>query len=373
VNLVWFSWKDLSHPLAGGAEVVADNILSRLAQDGHNVTLITSSPKGLKKEEYRRGYRIIRSGNRYTVYTEAPKSYRRYLQTSDEPDYVIDEMNTIPFWAKKYSDNKQTKHYLLAHQLCRIVWFYQMIFPISVIGYLLEPLYLYATSRIYSNVLTISNSSVNDLKRFGFKKNNIQVISMGIDQTNFRIEPISSKNKGQIVCLGAIRAMKGTLSVAKAFSIISRAVPHARLIFIGDDSGKYADKVRKYCSKNLRPDTYKFMGRIDLEEKQRTLRSSVIQLIASAKEGWGLTVSEAGSLGTIAVAYDTEGIRDSIINGKTGLLSSQNPRDLAIKALSILNDDVVCARMRKAALEKSRKMTFEASYNSFLNALGENK
>jgi hypothetical protein len=53
-------------------------------------------------------------------------------------DIVIDETNTIPFFAKYYV---KEPHLMFFHQLCREIWFYQMRFPLSLIGYLLEPLY----------------------------------------------------------------------------------------------------------------------------------------------------------------------------------------------------------------------------------------
>ena len=52
---------------------------------------------------------------------------------------VIDEVNTIPFFAKYYV---KEKNIVFIHQLCREIWFYEMIFPLNLIGYFLEPIYL---------------------------------------------------------------------------------------------------------------------------------------------------------------------------------------------------------------------------------------
>ena len=40
----------------------------------------------------------------------------------------------------------------------------------------------------------------------------------------------------------------------------------------------------------------------------------------SPKEGWGLTVVEAGACGTAVVAADSPGLRDSVRRDETGLL-----------------------------------------------------
>lgn len=41
----------------------------------------------------------------------------------------------------------------------------------------------------------------------------------------------------------------------------------------------------------------------------------------SAVEGWGLVVTEAAARETPAIAFDVPGLRDSIVDGETGLLA----------------------------------------------------
>lgn len=76
-------------------------------------------------------------------------------------------MNTIPFMGFSYSS---TPTVLLTYQLAREVWFYQMIFPLSLFGYLIEPLYLRYMSKKYLAVLTESQSTKTNLAKFGFKE-----------------------------------------------------------------------------------------------------------------------------------------------------------------------------------------------------------
>jgi glycosyltransferase involved in cell wall biosynthesis len=40
------------------------------------------------------------------------------------------------------------------------------------------------------------------------------------------------------------------------------------------------------------------------------------------REGWGLVVLEANAVGTPAVGYDVAGLRDSIRDGRTGVLAT---------------------------------------------------
>ena len=63
-------------------------------------------------------------------------------------------------------------------------------------------------------------------------------------------------------------------------------------------------------------------------------------LVTSVREGWGMVITEAYSVGTPAVGYDVGGIKDSIRDGRTGLLATAgDPMALATQAISLVTDD----------------------------------
>jgi glycosyltransferase involved in cell wall biosynthesis len=214
MKILWLTWKDPTHPHAGGAEVVQRELCKRLTADGHEVTILTASYPGAAHEDTLHGCRIIRVGGRFSVYWHAYRYYKKHLV--GWADIVIDETNTIPFFAKYYV---KEPHLMFFHQLCREIWFYQMRFPLSLIGYLLEPLYLRLLSG--SQAIVVSESTKRDLMRHGFKAGNIHIISEGIE-----LEPLTTLKKIEkypqptLLSLGAIRPMKRTLDIIKAFEII---------------------------------------------------------------------------------------------------------------------------------------------------------
>src|SRR5262249_58321883 len=63
-----------------------------------------------------------------------------------------------------------------------------------------------------------------------------------------------------------------------------------------------------------------FLGFLAVAEKVRRLQESWVLVQPSPKEGWGLTVVEAGACGTAVVAADSPGLRDSVRRDETGLL-----------------------------------------------------
>lgn len=364
MKILWFSWKDKKHPSAGGAEVVSDAILSRLAKDGHKVTLLTAGYTGATNKDTINGYQVIRVGGRLSVYWHAFRYYQKHLK--GQHDFVIEEINTIPFFTPWYTKGKRV---LFFHQLAREIWFYQMFFPASFVGYAVEPLYLCLLSK--ERVITISESTKRDLVRYGFKKENISIISVGID-----IEPVESldgikkSSVPTILSLGAVRPMKRTLEIAKTFGILKEHIPNARLIIAGDMAGKYGEKVLQEIAKNKYKDDIQVLGRVTSEEKIHLMQEAHVLTVTSLKEGWGLIVTEANSQGTPAVVYNIDGLRDSVRDGETGLCAKENtPKGLAESIVKILGDNDAYEKMRQNAWELSKKHTFENQYEDFLNVI----
>ncbi len=77
MKILWFTWKDRKNPLAGGAEVVNEELAKRLARNGHEVIFLVGGFNGGQKEEIIDGYKIIRLGNRWTVYWRAYGYYKK--------------------------------------------------------------------------------------------------------------------------------------------------------------------------------------------------------------------------------------------------------------------------------------------------------
>ena len=364
MNIIWFSWKDIKHPQSGGAEVISNKLMVNLVQDGHKVTLITSRYPGSKEHSVINGVDIFRTGNRFTVYWKAFRLFRKRF--ADKPDLVIDEMNTMPFGCALYTS---TPAVLLAYQLARKVWFYQMPFPLSVIGFLLEPVYLFVMSRFYKTVLTESESTRRDLQKYGFSANKIHVFRVGLELQPLAKLP-SKKSLATILVLGSVRPMKRTLDAIKAFERASDQNPQFNLIVAGDASGKYGENVLIYCKESRHRTRINFMGRVSVATRKKLMRESSLILVTSVKEGWGLIVTEANSQGTPAIAYDCDGLRDSVEDGVTGLLVPAGDTTALGDAInSCLLDRPAYERLRKQAWSSSKQYTFKNSYTDFKQAL----
>lgn len=354
-NIVWFSWKDYWHPQAGGAEVVGHELMTRLSQDGHNVTLLTASYADAQQVA---PYRIIRGGNKVSVYIWAAWYYMRNLR--NKTDLVIDECNTVPFFAGWYAG---CKHINFFHMLCRKIWFYELPQPLSFIGWLAEPVYLRIMKR--GTTLTVSESTKADLIRVGVKANDINIISEGLE-----LKPAIDLNHEKyvsptVLSLGTMRSMKRTLEQVKAFEIARQSMPDLRMILAGNSDTAYGRKVLAYIGASKHKDAIKLLGKVSPNKKLEVMRSSHLLLVTSVKEGWGLVVTEANSQGTPAIAYDVDGLRDSVVHEKTGIITSENPQAMADAITNLLTQPAKYAKIRAAAYAMSKSITFNKAYADF--------
>jgi len=364
MNILWLSWKDIMNPYAGGAEIVTSELLKRLAQDGHKVVLVTSRFKHSEMEEDRDGYQIRRVGSRISVYWKAYQYYR--LNLKNWADLVIDECNTIPFFAIRYVNCQSIMFF---HQLCREIWFYQIFWPLSWIGYLIEPLYLRWLN--HARAITVSQSTSNDLQRYGFKKENIKIISEGIQiKPVIALGNVKKYERPTVLSLGSVRPMKRTIDVLRAFEQAKSKIPDLYLIIAGPLKGAYGEKIKGAVKASIFSQSIELVGPVNDQKKIDFLQSSHLVVVTSVKEGWCLVVTEANSQGTPAIAYNTDGLRDSIRNLETGWLTKHNtPTSLAITIRDALSNEQIYKKVQYHGWLWSKEINFSKSYNDFLKII----
>jgi glycosyltransferase involved in cell wall biosynthesis len=88
--------------------------------------------------------------------------------------------------------------------------------------------------------------------------------------------------------------------------------------------------------------TVRFRGFLEEHDKQALVAGSLLHLSTSQGEGWGLCALEAAALGVPTVAYDVDGLRDAVHDGRTGWLvrNGEPLADVVDRALGELSDPV---------------------------------
>jgi glycosyltransferase involved in cell wall biosynthesis len=341
----------------GGAEVFTHEILKRWAEAGNEVTLFTSKFKDCKEEESSDGVRILRQGGKYFVYRKARQFYNKY-QSREGYDIVIDEINTRPFFTPNFVKD-QAKIIVLIHQLAREYWFYETPFPINYLGYhFLEKRWL----KNYRNIptVTVSESTKTDLVHLGFQK--VFVVSEGL---NFKpLERLGNKeNRPVVVYVGRLKRAKRPDHAVEAFKIVKRKVPNAELWIFGD--GYFKDKLKSISSEEV-----KFFESVTNEERREFIEKAWVLVNPSIREGYGLNVIEANALGVPCVAYDVPGLRDSILNGQTGILAkSGHIESLAQEIINLLTNESLRVSLSKSALAYSKGFSWDKAAGEFMKVV----
>jgi glycosyltransferase involved in cell wall biosynthesis len=365
MKILWCTWKDRKNPASGGAEVVNEEIAKRLVRDGHEVIFLVGGFTGCAPEEIVDGYKVVRLGNRWSVYWKAYRYYKKHLR--GWADVVIDEVNTMPFFCKLYV---KEKNILLFYQLCREIWFYQFPWFLGAIGYLLEPMYLRSLNDKF--VLTESESTKSDLQKYGFKKDNILVFPVGLEYKPISEAEFLSQKKEEsptMLSLGAIRSMKRTDHIIKAFEIAKKRIKNLRLTIAGDASGRFGRKILAMIDNSPGKDAIHYLGRVNGKDKINLMKTSQLICVTSVKEGWGLIVTEANSQGTPAIVYDVDGLRDSCKNNITGVVCKKNIKDLALTMVNVLRDKELYEKYRVNAWRDSFNYDYDKTYDIILNAI----
>lgn len=354
MRILWFNWRDIKNPEGGGAEVFTHEVARRLVQRGYEVTVFASSFKGCRPEEEIDGVSYIRRGNRYTVYRRAREYYHKDKSLFD---LIIDEVNTVPFFTPKFVNDKPI--IALIHQLAREFWFYETKFPLNYIGYYLEERWLSNYKSIHT--VTVSDSTKKDLEELGFKK--VYIVKEGLG-----IKPLSDlavkESEPTLIFVGRLKKAKLPDHAIKAFSIIKRSVKNAKLWVVGDG---YMLKHLKEMDKQ----DVKFFGKVSNDLKQELMSRAHIILVPAVREGWGLVVTEANAMGTPAIAYNVHGLRDSVIDGKTGILVDNNPEALAEAAIKLLKNKELLFNMSSNALIHARRYSWDDTAREFEQIIRE--
>jgi glycosyltransferase involved in cell wall biosynthesis len=368
MNILWLTWKDYNHPLAGGAEVVLRELSKRLVADGHKVTYLTARYPGAAPHEVLDGIEVIRIGsNRYLHSLQAFLYYMRRLR--GKYDVVVEVVNTAPYFGVFFKGRAKT--FLFYHQLAREIWFHETKAPLAQLGYhALEPMATRVLAHSRTPLITISHSTLQDLGNFGFKPDAANIITQGIE-----LEPLPTLNgvekfaQPTVLSLGAMRAMKRTLDQVKAFEFAKAQLPELKMVLAGDTSGEYGQKVLDYIAASRYAADITVEGRVSRERKIELMQRAHIMCVTSVKEGWGLIVTEAASQGTPAVVYNVDGLRDSVRDMQTGLVVAPYALALAGGIIKLFHDQALYEKVRVSAWQWSKNLTFDQSYQDFKQLL----
>jgi glycosyltransferase involved in cell wall biosynthesis len=144
----------------------------------------------------------------------------------------------------------------------------------------------------------------------------------------------------------------------RAWAIVTRAVPDARLRVIGDGLPSYEAELRALARTLGIADSVAFLGRASDAVKFETLRASGLFLFASKEEGWGIALAEAMACGLPCVTYDLPPYREVFPRGRSSV-SVGDVDGFARAAIGLLENESARRQLAVEAAELARTFTWD--------------
>ena len=277
---------------------------------GIEVTLRTSLAAGQPQMSWRNGYRVIRKDRRYMVFPRA--AFSEMMGWHGGKDGLVEIWNGMPFFSPMWA---RTPHVTWLHHVHAEMWNMTLPPRLAMAGRALESRVAPPVYR-RTPIVTLSHSSKHELIHdLGFKQHMVHVVPPGVDP---RFSPGGVKSPAPLVA-----AVESWIHLP----------------------GHFTD-----------------------EEVVDLYRRAWVLASASAREGWGMTLTEAAACGTPAVVTRIAGHLDAVSPGRSGLLAD-NREELVGALDQVLSDADLRARLTAGALEHVERFTWGATARGTLEVL----
>lgn len=350
LRVLCLSWRDRENPEAGGSETFVERTAEVLTDRGHEVTLFTSGFPGAAREARHGRVRVLRRGNRFTTYLAGLLHTARHRSAYD---IVIDVQNGVPFWSPLASRVPVVN---VVHHVHHDQWRTFFPRPVAALGWFLESR---VAPRVYRNsrYVTVSEATRDELAGLGVVAERVDLIYSGNDQPEGleRYALLPRTPRPSIVVLGRLVPHKQVELAIDVVAELRREGRDVDLHIVG--GGYWQPQLTQHARTCGVADLVTMHGFVDERTKHTLLASGWIVLMPSGKEGWGLTIVEAGLHATPTIAFrHAGGPRESIVDGVTGFLVDDLPQ-MTRRARELLDDRGL--RNQLGANARSFAMTFD--------------
>ncbi len=153
-------------------------------------------------------------------------------------------------------------------------------------------------------------------------------------RTRVRSE-LNLTGKVVFVFLGRLNRDKGISELLEAFNQMVPEAPNAFLLLFGSDEANYVSQFGEY--ENLNQSNLRYYGSTPTPNEH--LQAGDVFVLPSYREGFGSSVIEASALGLPVICSDAYGLKDTMVDGKTGLRCRVGDVDSLCQAMLALYKD----------------------------------
>jgi glycosyltransferase involved in cell wall biosynthesis len=371
-HILFMNWRDTKHPEGGGSEVFLERVAAELVRRGYRATLLCQAHGLAPAQEITpSGIRIVRRGGRHTVYLFAALVYlagwvgigplaRHRL---GRPDLIVDVGNGMPFLSRLYARRPVIA---LVHHVHREQW--PVVFGprVARVGWWIESR---LAIRVYRRCryVTVSETSRDELTALGVDPHRITIVHNGTPEVTGRQAPRTPHPS--LMVLGRLVPHKRVEYALRATALLAEDLPTLELVVAGH--GWWDEPLRRLAIDLGIEERVRFTGFVTEERKHELLCGAWILLQPSLKEGWGLTILEAGARGTPSIAFRSAGgVVDAMAEGKTGVLVADEDEFCQATRALLLNSQRR-AEMGVAAAAYAQQFTWARTGEAFAQVVAD--
>ncbi|HEY2563048.1 MAG TPA: glycosyltransferase family 4 protein [Acidimicrobiales bacterium] len=353
------AWRDFDDPEAGGSELHAHRVVSAWAAAGLDITMVTSSVPDARRVIRRDGYRVVRRSGRYSVF---PRTMLSGLSGSiGGGDGLVEIWNGMPFLSPMWARSPRV---VFLHHVHAEMW--KMVLPngLAQLGHAIEhrmapPIYR------RSQIVTLSSSSKNEIvERLRIPAERVTVSPPGVEPA---FSPGGERSEAPlVVAVGRLVPVKRFELLIDGLVRLKARHPDLRAVIVGE--GYERPRLEALIAAHGAGGWISLPGYVPEDELISLYRLAWVVASTSLREGWGMTVTEAGACGTPSVVTRISGHEDAVVHGRSGLLVDD--QDGLVAALdATLADEVARKRLGIGAQEHAEQFTWDATARATLAVL----
>jgi glycosyltransferase involved in cell wall biosynthesis len=199
----------------------------------------------------------------------------------------------------------------------------------------------------------VSNSTKEDLIRFGIRTTKIAVIPNGIDVRKQYL--VKSEYEDLIVFIGRLVWYKNLEVIITAFQKVIKIIPSAKLVVIGD--GPMKQKWEDMAFGLSIAHNTEFIGYVSEERKIDVLRKSSMLVFPSIIEGFGIVILEAFAQEKPVLVSDTKVLKEIVDDKVNGfVISPLDTNEWAEKITFLLKNKSTCKKMGSDGSHKVQRL-----------------
>ena len=169
-------------------------------------------------------------------------------------------------------------------------------------------------------------------------------------------DPQVARNWNQVVFGGTLTEKKGIVTLVRAWPLVLRECPEARLQVFGKDTrSQGGESMLQRLRDELTPeaqDSVRFRGHVTLDKLRKAFWQAAVAALPSYAEGFALTPIHAMACGCATICGNGSSGPELVEPGVNGLLvDPRSPEDLAAAIVSLLSDPQRAAAIGSQARE----------------------